>query len=82
MCLDHAAMILRYKSKPNEVSFIELTSDQRILIASWSQIKSLIGTIFHKVALRRLNWERPDEESVTIEKFIEGNENVISKELV
>ena len=80
--LDHAAMILRYNSKPDEVSFLEVTSDQHVLIASWSQIKSLIGTNFQKVALRHLIWDRPDSGSVTIEKFIEGTENIASKRLV
>ena len=32
--VDHAALVLKYE--PNEVSFLEVTTDQGVIISNWS----------------------------------------------
>ena len=61
MKVDHAAMVLKFGSEPDEVFFMESTSNFGAHLTSWSAIRHEVGNYYTKVALRHLNWERTDE---------------------
>ena len=67
--IDHIAMILRYECKPNEVWFLESTSKNGVTVKKWSDIKGSLGTEFN-VAIRHLNWARPESSLPIIEQFL------------
>ena len=65
--IDHVVMILKFASKPNQIFFMELTEESKIIIRTWSDAKSKIGTEYNKIAYRRLKWDRPDGTREAIE---------------
>ena len=67
---DHAAMILKFGSEPNDVFFIEATSNQGVAIKRYSGMKHVIGSFYKKIVLRHLDWERPDSSLDLLEQFI------------
>ena len=65
--IDHVVMILKFASKPNQIFFMELTEESKIIIKTWPDAKSKIGTEYNKIAYRRLKWDRPDGTREAIE---------------
>lgn len=57
---DHAAMVLKFGSQPDEVFIIEATGNMGVTIRSFSRIMHHIGGFYTKCALRHLEWERPN----------------------
>ena len=68
--LDHAALVLKFDSEPNEVYLIEATANLGVQLKKWSQIKHNLGSFYEKIALRHLEWERPDSSIDLLEQFI------------
>ena len=66
-------MVLKYEFDPNQVWFLEATSDQGVTIKSWSDIERTLGTDA-TVALRHLDWKRPDSSLDIIEQFVKETE--------
>ena len=67
---DHAAMVLKFGSEPNEVFFIEATSNQGVALKRFSGMKHALGSFYSKIALRHLDWDRSDESLEILEQFI------------
>lgn len=67
---DHAAMVLKFGSDPNEVFFMEATSNQGVSLKRFSGMKQAIGTFYRKVVIRHLEWDRPDSSLDLLEQFI------------
>ena len=63
-------MVLKFGSEPNEVFFIEATSNLGVQLKRWSGMKQALGTFYQKIALRHLDWERPDSSLDLLEQFI------------
>jgi len=57
---DHAGMILKFGSEPNEIFFMEATSNQGVSLKRFSGMKYTIGSFYKKIVLRHLDWDRPD----------------------
>lgn len=64
---DHVAMVIRYESEPNEVFLLEAESGNGVSIKRWSEYDDEPGTFYTKVALRHLEWERPDNSLTILE---------------
>ena len=67
---DHAAMIIKFATEPEEVFLIEATSNDGIIIKRFRGIKRSIGRMYEKVVLRHLEWVRTDESLRNLEKFV------------
>jgi hypothetical protein len=63
-------MVLKFGSEPNEVFFMESTSNQGVSLKRFSGMKYTIGTFYKKICIRHLDWERPDESLDLLEKFL------------
>ena len=77
IALDHAAMVLKFASEPNEVFLLDATSNHGVALKRWSNLKEALGSFYSKIVIRHLNWERPDESLAMLEELInatEGNE--------
>lgn len=68
---DHAAMILKFGSEPDDVFFLEATGNMGVSIKRYSGMKHTIGNFYKKIVLRHLEWERPDSALDVLEQFIE-----------
>ena len=68
--LDHAALVLKFDSEPNEVYLIEATSNRGVQLKKWREIKHNLGSFYEKIAHRHLEWERPDSSIDLLEQFI------------
>ena len=68
---DHAAMVLKFGTEPDDVFFIEATGNQGVSIKRYSGMKHTIGSFYKKIVLRHLEWDRPDTALDTLEQFIE-----------
>ena len=44
--IDHVAMILKFESDPNEVYFVESTSNRGVSVSKWSSIKKFVGEFY------------------------------------
>ena len=67
---DHAAMVLKFGSEPNEVFFIEATGNVGVGLKRFSGMKHALGNFYKKIVLRHLEWDRPDESLELLEKFV------------
>ena len=67
-------MVLKYDDRPGGVSLLEVTPDQGVVITSWADIRDLHGLQYLKVALRHLQWKRPNKSRDIIEEFIKQTE--------
>ena len=56
---DHAAMVIKFGSEPDEVFFMEAVSTG-VLLKRYSGMKHTIGDFYDKICLRHLEWSRPD----------------------
>ena len=57
---DHAALVLRFGSDPNDVFFLEASHNENIQVRSFELMKEDIGPFYKQIALRPLRWERTD----------------------
>lgn len=64
-------MVLKFGSEPDEVFFIESTSNQGVTLKRFSDMKDAIGSFYEKIVLRHLEWDRPDQSLDVLEQFIE-----------
>ena len=64
-------MVLKFGTEPNDIFFLEATTDNGVSIKRYSQIRHCIGSFYSKVVLRHLNWERPDDSLDNLEKFLD-----------
>jgi len=64
-------MVLKFGSEPEDVFMIEATSNLGVSIRNFARIKPHIGTFYTKVAIRHLDWERPDASLDILEQFLE-----------
>lgn len=53
-------MVLKFGSEPDDVFFVEATSNQGVSLKRFSAMKFTIGSFYKKIVLRHLDWERPD----------------------
>lgn len=67
---DHAALVLKFGSEPEDVFFLEATSNQGVTLKRFSGMKFTIGSFYTKIVLRHLDWERPDAALDVLEEFI------------
>ena len=63
-------MVLKFGSEPNDVFFIEATSNLGVALKRWSGMRHALGSFYSKIALRHLDWDRPDESLDILEQFI------------
>ena len=68
---DHAAMVLKFGSEPDDVFFIEATGNQGVSLKRFSGMKFTIGSFYSKIVLRHLEWEMPELSLDVLERFIE-----------
>jgi len=68
---DHAALVLKFGSEPEDVFFMEATSNQGVSLKRFSGMKFTIGSFYSKIVLRHLEWERPEMSLDVLERFIE-----------
>lgn len=64
-------MVLKFGSEPEDVFFIEATSNQGVSLKRYSGMKFTIGSFYKKIVLRHLEWDRPDNSLDILERFIE-----------
>jgi hypothetical protein len=67
---DHAAMILKFEEHPEEVFFLEATSNNGVSLRRWSNIRPFLGTFYTKVVHRHIDWERTESSLENLEKFM------------
>ena len=53
-------MVLKFGTEPENAFFIEATSNHGVSIKRFSGIKHAMGNFYSKIAIRHLDWERPD----------------------
>ena len=63
--------MLKFGSEPNDVFFMEATSNQGVTLKRFSGMKFTIGSFYSKIVLRHLDWERPELSLDVLERFIE-----------
>ena len=68
--LDHAGMVLKFEEHPNDVFFLEATSNNGVCLRRWSNIKKEIGRFYRKITIRHIDWERTEESLVNLEAFM------------
>ena len=68
---DHAAIVLKFGSEPDDVFFMEATSNQGVALKRYSGMKHTIGNFYKKIVLRHIEWDRPDQALDLLEAFIE-----------
>ena len=64
-------MVLKFGSEPDDIFFVEATGNQGVTLKRFSAMKHTIGSFYRKIAIRHLDWERPDTSLDTLEQFIE-----------
>ena len=64
-------MILRYGQEPDELFFVESTSEIGVSVLAWSDIQEYIGDFYQKIVYRHLKWARPDKSIDILEQFLE-----------
>ncbi len=67
---DHAAMVLKFGSSPDEVYFIEAVTNGGVCIKQYSQMKQSIGSFYNKIVTRHVQWDRPDLALETCNRFV------------
>jgi len=68
-------MVLKFGSEPQDVFFIEATSNQHVSIKRYSGMKHTIGNFYKKIVLRHLEWQRPDSSLDILEQFMDEVKN-------
>ena len=68
-------MVLKFGSEPQDVFFIEATSNHHVSIKRYSGMKHTIGNFYKKIVLRHLEWQRPDSSLDILEQFMDEVKN-------
>ena len=68
---DHAAMVLKFGSEPDEVFFVEATSNHGVALKRFSGMKQTIGSFYKKIVLRHLEWDRSEHSLEVLEQFLD-----------
>ena len=63
--------MLKFGSEPNDVFFMEATSNQGVTLKRFSGMKFTIGSFYSKIVLRHLDWSRPERSLDVLEDFLE-----------
>ena len=69
--VDHVAMVLKFESDPDEVYFVESTSNRGVSISRWSTVRKYLGDFYEQVVLRHLNINRNEEMIARLEIFLQ-----------
>ena len=64
-------MVIKFASEPDDVFFIEATSNQGVVVKSYRGIKWAIGSHYEKIVLRHLDWERSETSLNIVDRFLE-----------
>jgi hypothetical protein len=70
MVLDHVAMVLKFETDPDEVYYLDATSNRGVSISKWSIIRAYVGEFYEKVVLRHLDIERGDDMITKLEVLL------------
>ena len=63
-------MVIRYDDEPDDVFFIEAIGGEGVGIDRFSRIKEILGRGYRRIAMRHLEWDRPEQSIINMEKFI------------
>ena len=58
---DHAAMIIKFESRPGEVCLLNATGDRGVHLLSYEVYRAHIGSYIEKVAFRHIDWDRTEQ---------------------
>lgn len=64
------AMILKFESDPDEVYFVESTSNRGVSITRWSTVRKYLGDFYESVVLRQLEADRNEHMIARLEIFL------------
>jgi hypothetical protein len=74
-------MVLKFETDPDEVYFVEATSNRGVSISRWTMIRKFVGEFYENIVLRHLEMERSDAMIDKLEIFLKeavGNRYGIS----
>ena len=60
-------MVLKFEEHPNDVFFLEATSNNGVSLRRWSTVKKELGRFYMKATIRHIDWERSEESLVNLE---------------
>jgi sulfatase maturation enzyme AslB (radical SAM superfamily) len=63
-------MILKFESDPDEVYFVESTSNRGVSITRWSTVRQYLGDFYESVVLRQLEADRNEHMIARLEIFL------------
>ena len=63
-------MILKFGTEPDEVFFMESTSNQGVTLKRWSGMRHTVGNFYKKIVIRHLEFERPDNSLEMLQRFV------------
>ena len=63
-------MVLKFEEQPEEVFFLEATSNNGVSLRRWSNIKPFLGTFYTKVVHRHVDWDRTEKSLQNLEIFM------------
>jgi hypothetical protein len=63
-------MVLKFETDPDEVYFVESTSNRGVSISRWSTVRKYLGDFYEQVVLRHLDITRSDEMIGRLEIFL------------
>ena len=71
-CVDDAALVLKFDSRPRDVYFLEVAPGARVQVKNWREAKSKYGDdkLYSSIAIRHLDYERDEGLTEVIEKFV------------
>ena len=68
--LDHVAMVLKFESDPDEIYFVDSTSNRGVSISRWSAIRKYLGEFYEQIVFRHLQVSRNEEFIARLEVFL------------
>ena len=63
-------MVIKFDQEPDDVFFIEATSNRGVIIKSYRGMKWAIGNFYDKVVLRHLEWQRNEMSLSILDQFL------------
>ena len=60
-------MVIRFDDEPDDVFFIEAVGGDGIGLERFSSIKEILGRGYRRIALRHLEWHRPEQSIDNLE---------------
>ena len=67
---DHAALIIKFASEPDDVFFLEATSNMGVMLKHFGGMKHTMGNFYSKIAIRKLDWDRENDCLNIVEQFL------------